>query len=249
MGEKIALLEEGLDRLPRYKRPNGMISGVFTRVLAPLPKGMPDTDINDDTDEIMKSLPSYWGIAWGLLATFIVSVSVLSVMTPQLFVSPLSLVVGFMSTGSVSNESIRTTTTNDTVILIVAVIVAVLGLYALRSRKSATRLIYGLAHQEEKWFRSGAESWTIRQRIVSCLSFGLCHVINIIYPVVTLLLLSAVGAVFMATYLREYRRSHDTYRATLAATKLHARYNTCVFWFIGGVLVLYGVLCLVDLWM
>lgn len=240
---------EMINRTTAYHRPNGMISGLFTRMLAPLPKNIRNTIITDHADETFKSFPSYWGTAIGTLVAFIASISALLVMVPQLFVSPLSFAVGFISTGSATDESTRTSSTSGVVMTIFVVVVIVVGLCALRSRKSVKRFVYNAAHQEEKWFRSGAENWTTWQRIVSCLSFGLCHIINIIYPIVTLLLLSVVGAVFMTVYLKEYRRSHDTYRATLASTKLHARYNICVFWFVVAGLALYGVLYLINLFM
>lgn len=81
------------------------------------------------------------------------------------------------------------------------------------------------AIKEEQWFRAGAENWTIQQRITSCLLFGLCHVVNLVVPLSTLIALSAGGAVLMWAYLREYRRSGDSRAATIATARLHQTYN------------------------
>ncbi|MGO3701724.1 MAG: hypothetical protein ACTJG2_00830 [Candidatus Saccharimonadales bacterium] len=209
--------EDAARRQPRYQRPNGYIVGLFSKMLAPLPNGMIDTKIDEKAEQTMKSLPAYWLTAILTLFGVIGSIIGLALVVPWLFVSPLSLV---MSGASLEND---TQSTVMMVIMCVIVVAAVSILVRVRS------FLYQAAHNEEKWFRSGAEQWTMRQRITSCFAFGTCHLINIIYPVATCLILSLVGAVFMATYLREYRRSHDTYRATMASTKLHARYNICAF--------------------
>lgn len=91
------------------------------------------------------------------------------------------------------------------------------------------RFIEGLflrgALREEQWFRSGSEAWTVRQRMTSCMVFGWIHIRNLIYPVVTLISLCYAGGAMVYVYQREFKRSNDITRATLAATKLHARYN------------------------
>ena len=51
------------------------------------------------------------------------------------------------------------------------------------------------------------------------------HVANIIYPIGSLIVVTLVGGVFMACYLRVYRRTGDTQAATLSSAKLHATYN------------------------
>ncbi len=89
------------------------------------------------------------------------------------------------------------------------------------------------AMYEEQWFRMGAESWSARQRIYSCLSFGAVHLANIIYPAASLIVVGCVGGVFMWAYLREYKRSGSYERAVLASTKLHAAYNRFAFLYLG----------------
>lgn len=209
--------KETLQKLMQYKRPNGHIAGLFSRPLAPLPANLPDTKIDADARATMKSLPSYWMAAIGTLACILGVLITLSMYAPWIFISPLSL---FLDGMSVSEEA------QGAVGFVIACILSVIALFVLiRARKS----VYNFAHEEEKWFRAGCENWTLRQRIVSCLMFGMCHIVNIIYPVITCVLLSIGGAMFMAAYLREYRRSKDSHRALLASTKMHARYNFCAF--------------------
>lgn len=223
--DKIRELEREYDHImrligwneSRYRRPDRGISGLFSKLLAPTPDGMTDTNIDAQARETMASLPSYWLSAIATFLGVIGGVLTLFALLPQLFVSPLSFVLGAFS---VSTD--RQATISSSIFYVLAVI-AVIVLVCSRN------FLYHAAHEEEKWFRAGAENWTVWQRTVSCLAFGACHIINIIYPLATCLMLSLAGAVFMMTYLREHRRSGSTYRATMAATKLHARYNICAF--------------------
>lgn len=212
-----------------YRRPSGKISGLFSRVLGPLPTDLRETNIDDDARKVMASLPSYRFAAPGLLVGVVTTLVTISILLPQLMISPFSL---FMSAASVEGSS-----RSEVLMIALWVIALIILAIVLRDRKNARNFIYVPAHEEEKWFRSGAENWTLRQRTMSCLSFGTCHVVNIIYPFITLLVLSLAGAAFMAAYLAEYRRSGDVHRATLASTKLHARYNTYAFGLMGVGLV------------
>jgi hypothetical protein len=87
--------------------------------------------------------------------------------------------------------------------------------------KLAERLAVG----EELWFRTGCESWSNWRRIFSCFAFGCVHIVNIIYPLSSIVALSVAGGIMMYVYLREYKRSGDAQRATLVATRFHATYN------------------------
>lgn len=78
---------------------------------------------------------------------------------------------------------------------------------------------------EEQGFREGAEDWNLRQRITSCLVFGAVHMTNLIYPLATILPLALGGAIFMAVYLRVYRRTKFRRSAVLAAALVHRVYN------------------------
>lgn len=242
-GKKIAQAIE--ENQSRYRRPSGIITGLFSRVLGPLPHGLKNTKIDDRAEEVMASLPSYRLVAFGLLLGVVTSLITLGSMFPWLMISPFTLTMDAVSVGS-AREPGQPNTLVTIFMIVVIVFVTVAFLRSRRSREKTKRFIYEAAHEEEKWFRSGAENWTPGRRVVSCLSFGFCHVINIIYPLLTLVALSLVGAAFMAAYLGEYRRSNDVYRATLAATKLHARYNIYAAWFAYGSLVLLTVITLLQ---
>lgn len=94
---------------------------------------------------------------------------------------------------------------------------------------SQSRHTYGFFNKyavyEEQGFREGAESWNLRQRIISCLVFGAIHMTNLIYPLATILPLALGGAVFMAVYLRVYRRTKFRRSAVLTAALVHRVYN------------------------
>ena len=209
--------EKLAESLSDYRRPNGRINGLFSRMLAPLPSGMKDIEFDDDARRQLKTLPTYRWTALGLLLGAVASILTLSKLFPWLLVSPLSI---FMDSASVSSG------TQSTVISVVTVTFGIILLATgLLSWRGLRDFVHSAALSEEKWFRSGAENWSWSQRAVSCVAFGACHILNIIYPLVTLMVLSAAGAVFMWAYLREYRSSQDVIRATLASTRLHAMYN------------------------
>jgi hypothetical protein len=203
-----------------YERPQGRIVKYFSAMLGPLPEYMEKIDPKTERSrEIVESLPSYRTTALAML--FMVASAVIGIGSyfPVLFVSPLSLLVT-----STSDEGGASGIAGLVNVLVVIVLCILLFMFVFR-RQALKRAIFSAALNEEQWFRSGSENWTYSQRIIGCLSFGFCHVINLIYPVVSLLVLSAAGAVLMAVYLAEYRRTRDVERATLASAKLHAVYN------------------------
>ena len=80
------------------------------------------------------------------------------------------------------------------------------------------------AYAEERMFRTGAESWSRRRRLLKVLQFGMIHAI-IGIPIGAALALSLGGAYFMWVYLREYRRFRSPDDATLESTAAHTVYN------------------------
>lgn len=80
------------------------------------------------------------------------------------------------------------------------------------------------AHAEERMFRSGAEHWSTRRRILKTLQFGLVHAL-IGIPVGAALALSIGGAYFMRVYLRDFRRTGSSDDATLESATAHTVYN------------------------
>lgn len=88
------------------------------------------------------------------------------------------------------------------------------------------------AAREELWFRAGAENWSTFQRIRSCVGFGLVHVVNMFYPITSIAVIMLVGGVFMAVYLRAYKRTGSTKLAALESTRFHAAYNRFAFMYL-----------------
>lgn len=220
---------ELMESLSEYRRPNGRISGMFSWMLAPLPSGMKDTAFDDNAKQQLKALPSYRWAALGLVFGVIVAIATLSLLFPWLLISPLSV---FMDSTSVSSGA--QSAVMNVIVVAIGTFLLVAGLMSWQRLQDFT---HTAALEEEKWFRSGAENWSWGQRAVSCVAFGTCHIVNIIYPAVTLIVLSIAGGAFMWAYLREYKRSHDVTRATLASTRLHAMYNTWA----GGLLVVVAI--------
>jgi hypothetical protein len=80
------------------------------------------------------------------------------------------------------------------------------------------------AYAEERTFRTGAEDWSPRRRLLKVLQFGMIHAL-IGIPLGAALALSLGGAYFMWVYLREYRRFQNPHDATLESTAAHTVYN------------------------
>ena len=93
------------------------------------------------------------------------------------------------------------------------------------------------AHAEERMFRSGAQRWTTRQRVVKVLQFGLIHALVGI-PIGVALALSVGGAYFMSAYLRSYALTGSANEATLESTRAHTAYNALI---IATVAIVVGV--------
>lgn len=80
------------------------------------------------------------------------------------------------------------------------------------------------AYAEERMFRTGAEHWSRRRRLLKVLQFGLIHAV-IGIPIGAALALSLGGAYFMWVYLRSYDLSRAQQTATLESTTAHTVYN------------------------
>jgi hypothetical protein len=83
------------------------------------------------------------------------------------------------------------------------------------------------ANAEERMFRTGAQRWTTRQRVVKVLQFGLIHALVGI-PIGVALALSVGGAYFMSVYLRSYALTGSVAEATLESTRAHTAYNALI---------------------
>ena len=73
-------------------------------------------------------------------------------------------------------------------------------------------------------FRTGAEHWSRRRRVLKVLQFGMVHAI-IGIPLGAALALSFGGAYFMWVYLRSHRASRTQQAATIESTTAHTVYN------------------------
>lgn len=93
------------------------------------------------------------------------------------------------------------------------------------------------ANAEERMFRTGAERWSTRQRVLKIVQFGLIHAL-IGIPIGVALALSVGGAYFMAVYLRSYERTGSPSEATLESTRAHTAYNAVI---IGTVAVVVAI--------
>ncbi|MGZ4679983.1 MAG: hypothetical protein ACXV4D_07425 [Ilumatobacteraceae bacterium] len=83
------------------------------------------------------------------------------------------------------------------------------------------------ANAEERMFRSGAQRWSKRRRVLKVVQFGAIHAV-IGIPIGVALALSVGGAYFMAVYLRAYAVSRSGHEATLESTRAHTAYNALI---------------------
>ena len=83
------------------------------------------------------------------------------------------------------------------------------------------------ANAEERMFRTGAQRWSTRRRLVKVLQFGLIHAV-IGIPIGVALALSVGGAYFMSVYLRSYKLTGSAKEATLESTRAHTAYNALI---------------------
>ena len=147
-----------------------------------------------------------------------VLVGVLLVAIPLLMVPPLRW--GWWSALGGSGNPIfgSSTTTSGTVwawlipLLFMALVVLALPLFA---------------NAEERMFRSGAQRWSPRKRVLKVLQFGAIHAL-IGIPIGVALALSVGGAYFMAVYLHTYALTGSGEKATLESTRAHTAYNALI---------------------
>lgn len=199
-----------------FHRPTGHLVTLLNKGLGALPKR---TLVIEPTQEALATTKSYRLPAFVTVAAAIAILLTLTVLFPWMAVSPYILTrdLLFATTGSVLLAGIAPQ--------IIFTIILLKGGTKVTRAPSEGKFLDKAAMLEEQWFRTGAEAWTVPQRIYSCVAFGAVHVLNFIYPLASLLVVGMMGGVAMSVYLREYKRSGDTRLATLASTKFHATYN------------------------
>jgi hypothetical protein len=215
---KIQRHERALER-SRFTRPSNRFIDPFNRMLGPLPEGL---NAYQPTEKNLRKVRSYRLFGGVLIVIAITLLISLSASVPWLAISPATLITSALGTFM-----------DPTAAGILAFPICIALLIFLSRGISHPRYegkeIDGAAMHEEQWFRSGAEAWTAKQRLFSCIAFGSVHVMNIFYPLASLIVVGLVGGVFLWVYLREYKRTGSTRRATFASTKLHATYNRFAF--------------------
>ncbi len=233
-------MEHGQALFPLYERPHGKIGRIISRCLGPLPSyGVADLSLIDTRFD-WRMVPRYPRIACVCLAA-----AVLGIVSPMLWMlewprySIISGVVALTGMPEIAQ----------------GIVLGVCGgLYMLmlfrfidkHESQGGWKGFLGPAISEELWFRTGAEAWSWRQRAVSCVMFGLIHILNLLVPLRVGLALSLPGAVFIWIYLREYRRTGSVELATYTSGLFHAKYNETLIYVIIPTVALgmLGYICL-----
>jgi len=216
IGREIDKLRNSIKKERRtFRRPTGRAANLINRKLGPLPL---DTKIIHPTKKNLAKVRSYWLLALLLVIGAVATLIALVRFVPWMRVSPVSIIFD-------ASNSLMPGLPG-----LLAGIVVVFFLIMFANRMKHENRYQGkfwdqAAMFEEQWFRTGAESWTFKQRLYSCIMFSLVHAFNIIYPIASLLVVGLVGVVFMSVYLHVYKRTGSTKRATLSSAKLHATYN------------------------
>ncbi len=212
--------ERIIQNINSYRRPNGVISRPISRMLGPLPPRMQEMDLSrmDQGDLVkeMQRLPDYEEQALLLLGLVLLPLAGLCIRFPWLLFSTTSLLPTPVLLSFINNRFL---------LVILTAVIAMFTYWAFQNKDQTMVTLEQSALGKEQWFRSGAEGWSTRQRLTSCLLFGMYQPLTLVFPFIGMIMLSIAGAGFMVAYRKEYDRSRNTYRATLAATKLHAQYN------------------------
>lgn len=208
-------------RMTLFVRPNRGIAGLISRPLPPLPAFTPVWYL---TKEELRQRRSYRLAAFGLFIAAVGVLFTLAATVPWMRISPATLIFGLTNT---LFGGLWGTIVGFAVIIMLMVAIGGSGgtAPAVFRWGSDVKFWDAAAMYEEQWFRTGAENWSAGQRIYATMAFGAVHVMNIIYPIASLLVVTLIGAVFMAAYLCVYRQTGNRQLATFASAKLHATYN------------------------
>ncbi|HET8884560.1 MAG TPA: hypothetical protein VFM68_03770 [Candidatus Saccharimonadales bacterium] len=118
------------------------------------------------------------------------------------------------------------------------VLVVACALFAAFKRDSMHNYFYGNTIRQVQTYRMGAESWTLGQRIYSCVIYTLeALLLFALYPFIMLLVMPGIAAMLLYVYLDEYHFSGSIKRATLISSKLHAAYLMALSWLLGAIIL------------
>ncbi len=207
-------------RTDGFHRPEGHVVSLLNKGLGKLPNR---TLVIQPTKEALDEVRPYRLLAFATVCAAVACLIALTMTFPWMAVSPYELTGTLLLswTGSVVIAGVVPQ-------LIVTLLLLKSGVRVERWPNEG-KFLDRAAMLEEQWFRTGAETWMMPQRIYSCAAFGAVHVLNFIYPLASVLVVGGVlGVMAMAVYLREFGRSGDSRLATLASTKFHATYNRFV---------------------
>lgn len=214
-----------------------MIARLVKPLLPPLPEDMP---VYGASGAELRLVRSYRLMAFLLCMGAIALLISMSYFLPFLRISPFRLVWD----GTASLGGIWQSVISYGLLMICLVFIGPSGgTYIGRIRG---KFWDKAAMYEEMWFRSGAENWNVRQRIVSTVAFGFVHIANFIYPLSSLIVVSLVGGVFMLVYLRTFKRTQSTRLATLASTRLHATYNRFALLYVAVAIMIIPIISLIS---
>lgn len=207
-------MEAGSSEVTRFQRPTKRLMGFFNKGLGPLPDDMPDLREVDNID--WNSITRYRRII--LILTVAMVASTVLVIWHTFDWTQYSVITGVVALLGLSD------------LIASIVLLAFLMLYFIMLSRvvATTARLQRAAVAEEMWFRSGCETWSWPRRVYSCMLFGLVHLYNLVVPIAAVFALALGGAVMMAVYLREYRKTRCSIRATLVSGLFHRDYNDTV---------------------
>lgn len=206
----------------RFERPSRGFAGLLSRGLGPLPES---AKLIHPTKKNLGKVRSFRWLAFGLMLIAISSLVALTILVPWMRTSPATLLVALFT-------MLLGDTVGPFVGLAASVGLMVFFPSGITRKFYRGKFLNNAAMFEEQWFRMGAEKWTVSQRVYSCAAFGVVHLVNIIYPVASIIVVGLVGGVFMLVYLRFFKKTGSTKLAALASAKLHASYNRFAFLYV-----------------
>lgn len=153
-------------------RPGRGWLGLMCRGLGPLP------DVSEPTRDEFPDVRRYRVLPYLTMLIPLALIFVATTLMPWAMTSPVSE-TGYVIGGETGSLVAR-----------IVIIAGVSGLLAWLllwvGPAKARRGLFDFALHEELLFRFGSERWTRRQRVQSCVQFGVAHLMNLIVAVVTL---------------------------------------------------------------